>query len=108
LNRRLDSTPAIERLTAEGVISCPTRSTRPFAGAGNRPRPKRPVADLVTGQRRYAWRCADSSALVKLVVDEVGSDIAAALWNAYDVALSSRLAYPEVAQRSQLPATTTT
>lgn len=38
----------------------------------------------------------DSTALVKLVLDEVGSDIAAALWNACDVALSSRLAYPEV------------
>jgi predicted nucleic acid-binding protein len=38
----------------------------------------------------------DSSALVKLVLDEAGSDIAAALWNASDVALSSRLAYPEV------------
>lgn len=38
----------------------------------------------------------DSSALVKLVLDEVGSDIAAALWNACDVSLSSRLAYPEV------------
>jgi uncharacterized protein len=38
----------------------------------------------------------DSSALVKLVLDEPGSDVAAALWNACDVALSSRLAYPEV------------
>ncbi|MFN3218244.1 MAG: type II toxin-antitoxin system VapC family toxin [Acidimicrobiales bacterium] len=38
----------------------------------------------------------DSSALVKLVVDEVGSDVAATLWNACDAALSSRLAYPEV------------
>lgn len=38
----------------------------------------------------------DSSALVKLVLDEVGSDITAALWNGCDVALSSRLAYPEV------------
>lgn len=38
----------------------------------------------------------DSSALTKLVVDEVGSDLAAVLWNACDVALSSRLAYPEV------------
>lgn len=38
----------------------------------------------------------DSSALVKLVLDEGGSDLAAALWNACDVALSSRLAYPEV------------
>jgi predicted nucleic acid-binding protein len=38
----------------------------------------------------------DSSALVKIVVDEAGSDIAAALWNGCDTALSSRLAYPEV------------
>ena len=38
----------------------------------------------------------DSSALVKLVVDEHGSELAAALWNACDAALSSRLAYPEV------------
>lgn len=38
----------------------------------------------------------DSSALVRLVLDEAGVDIAAALWNACDVALSSRLAYPEV------------
>ena len=30
------------------------------------------------------------------MLDEVGSDIAIALWNACDVALSSRLAYPEV------------
>lgn len=38
----------------------------------------------------------DSSALVKLVLDEAGSDIAARLWNGCDAALSSRLAYPEV------------
>jgi len=38
----------------------------------------------------------DSSALVKLVVDESGSDLAVAIWNGCDVALSSRLAYPEV------------
>ena len=38
----------------------------------------------------------DSSALVKLVLDEPGSDIAAQLWNGCDAALSSRLAYPEV------------
>ncbi|MFV0259159.1 MAG: type II toxin-antitoxin system VapC family toxin [Acidimicrobiales bacterium] len=38
----------------------------------------------------------DSSALVKLVLNEVGSDVAATLWNASDSALSSRLAYPEV------------
>ncbi|UNX53681.1 type II toxin-antitoxin system VapC family toxin [Georgenia sp. TF02-10] len=38
----------------------------------------------------------DSSAFVKLVVEEDGSDIAAALWNGCDAAISSRLAYPEV------------
>jgi predicted nucleic acid-binding protein len=38
----------------------------------------------------------DSSALVKLLVDEDGSELAAALWDGCDVAVSSRLAYPEV------------
>ena len=38
----------------------------------------------------------DSSALVKLVVDEYGSDLAAELWDGCDAAVSSRLAYPEV------------
>jgi len=38
----------------------------------------------------------DSSALVKLVVEEEGSDVASALWDGCDAALSSRLAYPEV------------
>jgi predicted nucleic acid-binding protein len=38
----------------------------------------------------------DSSALVKLVVKESGSDLAAQLWDGCDAALASRLAYPEV------------
>lgn len=38
----------------------------------------------------------DSSALVKLVVEETGSQLAAQLWDGCDAALSSRLAYPEV------------
>lgn len=38
----------------------------------------------------------DSSALVKLVVEEDGSDIAGELWDGCDAAVSSRLAYPEV------------
>ena len=38
----------------------------------------------------------DSSALVKLVVDEIGSELAAELWDGCDAALASRLAYPEV------------
>ncbi len=38
----------------------------------------------------------DSRALVKLVVQEEGSDLAAELWDSCDAALASRLAYPEV------------
>lgn len=38
----------------------------------------------------------DSSAMVKLLVEEDGSDVAAALWDGCDAAVSSRLAYPEV------------
>ncbi len=38
----------------------------------------------------------DSSALVKLVVEEAGSKLAAELWDGCDAAVSSRLAYPEV------------
>ncbi|MGH9379152.1 MAG: type II toxin-antitoxin system VapC family toxin [Thermoanaerobaculia bacterium] len=38
----------------------------------------------------------DSSAFVKLLVDEEGSDLAAQLWDGCDAAVSSRLAYPEV------------
>ncbi len=38
----------------------------------------------------------DSSALVKLLVEEAGSGLAAELWDGCDAALSSRLAYPEV------------
>lgn len=38
----------------------------------------------------------DSSAFVKLVVEEDGSELAAALWDGCDAAVSSRLAYLEV------------
>ena len=38
----------------------------------------------------------DSSAFVKLVVEETGSDLAVDMWDGCDAALSSRLAYPEV------------
>ena len=38
----------------------------------------------------------DSSALVKLVVEERGSDVSAALWDGADAVMSSGLAYPEV------------
>ena len=38
----------------------------------------------------------DTSAAVKLVVEESGSDLVAELWDGCDAALTSRLAYPEV------------
>jgi hypothetical protein len=38
----------------------------------------------------------DSSAFVKLFVPEVGSALVAELWDGCDLAVSSRLAYPEV------------
>lgn len=38
----------------------------------------------------------DSSAFVKLLIDEDGSEVAASLWDACDAAVSSRIAYPEV------------
>jgi predicted nucleic acid-binding protein len=38
----------------------------------------------------------DSSAFVKLLAEEVGSELAAELWDGCDAAVASRLAYPEV------------
>lgn len=38
----------------------------------------------------------DTSALVKLVVEEQGSDVVGALWDRCDAAVASRQAYPEV------------
>jgi uncharacterized protein len=38
----------------------------------------------------------DASALVKLLAEEPGSDLAAQLWDGCDAAVASRLAYPEV------------
>jgi predicted nucleic acid-binding protein len=39
----------------------------------------------------------DSSAFVKLLIEEPDSDLAARLWDEADLVASSRLAYPEVA-----------
>ncbi len=48
----LDSTSVIDRLTEQGVISRPATPTRPIAGDRQRPVPTRPVADIVSDQRR--------------------------------------------------------
>jgi prevent-host-death family protein len=47
----LDTTTTIERLTADGVIARPQRSVRPVASGRSRPRPRRPVADIISEQR---------------------------------------------------------
>ena len=48
----IDAAPLIDRLIAEGIIGRPTSTTRPVAGGRGRPAPKRPVADIVSEQRR--------------------------------------------------------
>jgi prevent-host-death family protein len=48
----LTTTATLERLTAEGVIGRPSAAARPRASGRPRPRPRKPVADLVSDQRR--------------------------------------------------------
>lgn len=48
----LDTTATLERLTAEGVISRPRSGQRPTATGSSRPRPRRPLSDIVTEERR--------------------------------------------------------
>jgi len=51
---------------------------------------------VTSGADAVALIYFDSSAFVKLLAEEAGSDLAAELWDGCDAALSSRLAYPEV------------
>jgi prevent-host-death family protein len=48
----LSSTATLERLAAEGVIGRSARADRPVASGRTRPRPRRPVAEIVSEQRR--------------------------------------------------------
>lgn len=48
----LDSTAVLDRLTEQGAISRPKESARPVAGRTGRPKPERPVSDIVGEQRR--------------------------------------------------------
>ena len=48
----LSSTATLERLAAEGVIGRPARADRPKASGRARPRARRPVAEIVSEQRR--------------------------------------------------------
>ncbi len=48
----LAATATLERLTAEGVIGRPASARRPIASGRSRPRPRRPLAEIVSDQRR--------------------------------------------------------
>lgn len=48
----LATTATLERLTAEGVIGRPSATRRPTASGRSRPRPRRPLSQIVSDQRR--------------------------------------------------------
>jgi prevent-host-death family protein len=48
----LNATATLERLTAEGVISRPESGQRPAATGSVRPRPRRPLSDRLSEDRR--------------------------------------------------------
>jgi prevent-host-death family protein len=48
----LATTASLEQLAVDGVIARPMRSSRPVATGRRRPRSRRPVADIVSQQRR--------------------------------------------------------
>ena len=48
----IGSTATLERLAEEGVIGRPEAGERPKATGHPRPRPRRPVADIISEQRR--------------------------------------------------------
>lgn len=48
----LATTGTLQRLTAEGVIGRAAAAKRPAASGRPRPHPRRPVADMVSEQRR--------------------------------------------------------
>jgi len=48
----LSTRTTLERLIDEGVIARPSQPRRPVATGRSRPRPRRPVAELISEQRR--------------------------------------------------------
>jgi prevent-host-death family protein len=48
----MTTTATLERLAADGVIGRPAAAQRPRAAGRPRPRPGRPLADIVSEQRR--------------------------------------------------------
>ena len=94
----MSATGTLQRLAADGVIGRdvsvhgrppPDALARPPAGPC-------PTSSATSDVDIMALVYFDSSALVKLVVEEPGSSLVAQLWDGCDAALASRLAYPEV------------
>jgi prevent-host-death family protein len=48
----LTTTATLEQLTADGVIARPATARRPQASGRTRPQARRPLADIVSDQRR--------------------------------------------------------
>jgi prevent-host-death family protein len=48
----LTATATLERLASDGIIARAAAAPRPLAAGQSRPRPRRPVADQVSDQRR--------------------------------------------------------
>jgi prevent-host-death family protein len=48
----LAATATLERLTADGVIGRPASVRRPTATGRSRPRPRRPLSQIISDQRR--------------------------------------------------------
>src|SRR5262245_52632020 len=82
------------RLAEPARVAPPAQGCPQVPGAGDT------RSATVRGDQRDASVVAvvyfDSSAFVKLVMEEVGTDVAVALWDGTDAAVSSRIAYPEV------------
>jgi predicted nucleic acid-binding protein len=76
----------------------PTCTTRAAQGRRDRLRPRRRPTPLNV--------YFDTSALIKLIFDEPGSELAAELWDRADILVSSQLVYPEA--RAALAAATRT
>jgi len=75
---------------------CPCHGRRPPDVLARPPVGSCPTSSATSDVDLVALVYFDSSALVKLVVEEPGSSLVAQLWDGCDAALASRLAYPEV------------
>lgn len=79
----VNGAPLLDQLVSTGVLSRPQRTDRPKAvGEPGSPQPGRwPSRSATNGADEMAIVYFDSSAFVKLLVEEDGSRLAAALWN---------------------------